>query len=151
TGPSPALRVVRRRLGVPAVGLPLLRQPRPPPPGPPARRGRGGPPPRRHLRGVPRLRHDAGDARPAIAAAAARRRRGDAAPRPRRRGARLRGAVMTRPPFDCVLVANPGSRRVALFQGALAGLGLPPACVVPWIDLLAGNVRLEDSVRPGSI
>lgn len=55
---------------------------------------------------------------------------------------------MTRHPFDFVVVANPGGRRLALFRQALAGLGLPPAHVVPWLDLLAGRVRLEGVVPP---
>jgi hypothetical protein len=48
-------------------------------------------------------------------------------------------------------VANPDSRRVVLFQQALAGLGLPAARVVPWIDLLSGRATLASIVRPGSV
>jgi hypothetical protein len=58
---------------------------------------------------------------------------------------------MTRPPPDFVVIANPAGKRVALFQQALFGLGLPPARVVPWIDLLGGRARLEDVVRPGGV
>jgi hypothetical protein len=58
---------------------------------------------------------------------------------------------MTRPAPHFVVVANPAGRRLALFQQALAGLGHPPACVVPWIDLLAGRAALEAVVRRGSV
>jgi hypothetical protein len=58
---------------------------------------------------------------------------------------------MTRPPPDFVVIANLAGRRVSLFQQALAGLGLPPARVVAWLDLLAGRVRLEEVVRPSCV
>lgn len=45
-----------------------------------------------------------------------------------------------------VLIGDLDSNRVAFFQAALAGLGLPPARLVPWCDLLAGRARLEDAV-----
>jgi glutathione synthase/RimK-type ligase-like ATP-grasp enzyme len=38
-----------------------------------------------------------------------------------------------------VIVGHPGNRRVTLFQEALARRGLPPALVVAWRDLLAGQ------------
>jgi hypothetical protein len=50
-----------------------------------------------------------------------------------------------------VLVANPESRRVALFQAALRGLGLPPARLVAWADLIAGGADLAETVRAGDI
>jgi hypothetical protein len=53
------------------------------------------------------------------------------------------------PPF--VVVGNPGDRRVELFQAALGGLGLPPAQVVAYTDLLAGNAQLASAVSPGAI
>src|SRR5262245_39330729 len=53
------------------------------------------------------------------------------------------------PPF--VVVGNPGSRRVELFQAALGGLGLPPARVVAYADLLSGNAHLASAVPPKAI
>jgi hypothetical protein len=50
-----------------------------------------------------------------------------------------------------VILGNPESRRVALFQSALGRLGLPAASVVPWSDFLADRVRLDEVLRPGSI
>ena len=50
-----------------------------------------------------------------------------------------------------VVVGNPGSRRVALFQAALARLELPPAQVVSYAGLLAGHLTLPDVVRRGAI
>ncbi|NTW04233.1 MAG: hypothetical protein HGA19_23710, partial [Oscillochloris sp.] len=52
---------------------------------------------------------------------------------------------------NVVLIANPGSRRVDLFQAALCGLGMAPARLVAWIDLLGGAVDLGDVVRAGDI
>lgn len=49
---------------------------------------------------------------------------------------------MTAPPF--ILIGNAENRRVTLFQEALARQGLPPAHVVPWVDLLAHPGRLAD-------
>jgi hypothetical protein len=60
---------------------------------------------------------------------------------------RIRSSASNRPRF--VLVANPGGRRVELFQAALASAGLPPAVVVAWADLLAGRADLSAVVRPG--
>src|SRR5262249_34092457 len=64
---------------------------------------------------------------------------------PTRSSAARRG----RPGF--VVVGNPGCRRVALFQAALARLRLPAAAVVPYADLLAGRVTLEQVVGPGMV
>ncbi|MFG2631874.1 STM4014 family protein [Streptomyces sp. NPDC048473] len=44
-----------------------------------------------------------------------------------------------------VVVGVPGNRRVALFQDAVRAAGLPPARVVPWLDVLRG----EAAFRPG--
>jgi len=49
-----------------------------------------------------------------------------------------------------VLIGNLDSNRVAFFQAALAGLDLPPACLVSWADLLAGRVHLGAVVTPGA-
>jgi glutathione synthase/RimK-type ligase-like ATP-grasp enzyme len=43
-----------------------------------------------------------------------------------------------------VLIANPETRRVELFQQALAHLGLPPAALVPYEELLAGRCSLQE-------
>jgi glutathione synthase/RimK-type ligase-like ATP-grasp enzyme len=48
-------------------------------------------------------------------------------------------------------VGNPDSRRVVLFQEALAQREQPPAAVVAWCDLLSGKARLSDSLCPDSI
>lgn len=48
-----------------------------------------------------------------------------------------------------VVVANPGGKRVAHLQRALAAAGQPAAIVVPWLDLLEGRARLEDALGPG--
>ena len=50
-----------------------------------------------------------------------------------------------------VVVGNPAGRRIALFQEALARLGLPPAQVVSYPDLLEGRAELPEVVRPGTI
>jgi hypothetical protein len=50
-----------------------------------------------------------------------------------------------------VLVGNPDCRRVALFQQALVALRRPPACVLPWADLLAGQAHPGRWVRRGDI
>lgn len=47
-----------------------------------------------------------------------------------------------------MVVGPPGSRRVRAFQATLAGLGRPPARVVPYLDLL-GGADLAGLVRPG--
>jgi hypothetical protein len=49
------------------------------------------------------------------------------------------------------VIANPGSRRIQLFQEALAALCVPPARVVAWHDLLAGTTVLSDVVGQGDI
>ncbi|MFJ1546212.1 STM4014 family protein [Streptomyces sp. NPDC088246] len=43
------------------------------------------------------------------------------------------------------VVGVPGNRRVALFQDAVRAAGLPPARVVPWLNVLRG----EAAFRPG--
>jgi hypothetical protein len=54
-------------------------------------------------------------------------------------------------PLDLLVVGNPGCRRVGLLQAALEGRGLPAATVVPYLDLLAGRVTMEQVVRPGTV
>ena len=53
------------------------------------------------------------------------------------------------PPF--VVIGNPGTRRVRGVEAALAGLGLPPARLVPYADLLANRVHLAEVVTPGAV
>jgi hypothetical protein len=50
-----------------------------------------------------------------------------------------------------VVVGNPGCRRVALFQDALARCRLPAATLVPYADLIAGRATLEQVVGPGAV
>jgi hypothetical protein len=50
-----------------------------------------------------------------------------------------------------VVVGNPGCRRVVLFQEALARCRLPPAALVPYVDLIAGRAALEQVVGPGTV
>ncbi|MGH9751557.1 MAG: STM4014 family protein [Blastocatellia bacterium] len=50
-----------------------------------------------------------------------------------------------------VVIGNPGSRRVELFQAALAELRLPAARVVSYLDLLSGKEPLPRSVRDRTI
>jgi hypothetical protein len=56
---------------------------------------------------------------------------------------------VSNPPW--IIIGNPGSRRVELFQAALAGLGLAPARLVAYADLLAERVHLSTIVQPGSL
>jgi hypothetical protein len=49
---------------------------------------------------------------------------------------------MMEPPF--ILIGNAENRRVTLFQEALERQGLPPARVVPWVDLLSNPALLAD-------
>jgi hypothetical protein len=60
-----------------------------------------------------------------------------------------KGQTRKRPAF--VVVGNPGCRRVALLQEALARRALPPATLVAYADLLAGRATLEQAVRPGAV
>jgi hypothetical protein len=55
------------------------------------------------------------------------------------------------PPQGFVIVGNPASRRIALFDAALAGRGLAPARVLAWADLLAGRASLCNLVRAGDV
>jgi hypothetical protein len=50
-----------------------------------------------------------------------------------------------------VVVGNPGSKRVDLFQAALAHLGLSPARLISYGDLLAGRAALPAVVQPGAV
>jgi glutathione synthase/RimK-type ligase-like ATP-grasp enzyme len=50
--------------------------------------------------------------------------------------------------LNFVLIANPETRRVELFQQALANLGLPSAVVIPYAELLAGQHHLGQWQAP---
>lgn len=54
-------------------------------------------------------------------------------------------------PLPVVVIGNPESNRIALFQAALAHWHRPPAQVVAYADLLAGRVSLLDGIPPGAI
>jgi len=50
------------------------------------------------------------------------------------------------------MLANPGGdKRIPLFQAMLAHIGLPPAEILPWGDVLSGKIQLEKALRPGDI
>ncbi|MEM8531891.1 MAG: STM4014 family protein [Chloroflexota bacterium] len=61
----------------------------------------------------------------------------------------LGSRMMQMPTF--VVIGNPGSRRVSLFQAALAERDLPPARLVAYADLMAGRVSLPDVVPGGAV
>ncbi|HTE19485.1 MAG TPA: STM4014 family protein [Armatimonadota bacterium] len=48
-----------------------------------------------------------------------------------------------------MLIGNPECRRVLLFREALTRAGLPPARLVPWLELLRRRVQLAQVVRRG--
>jgi glutathione synthase/RimK-type ligase-like ATP-grasp enzyme len=50
-----------------------------------------------------------------------------------------------------VVVGNPASRRVELFQAALSAHGHAPARLISYLDLIAGRARLPDVVSPGDV
>src|SRR5262245_66618979 len=50
-----------------------------------------------------------------------------------------------------VVIGNPGSRRIKLFQAALNELRLPAAQVVSYLELLSGKEALPRSVRDGTV
>jgi hypothetical protein len=50
-----------------------------------------------------------------------------------------------------IVIGNPGSRRVELFQAALASARLPAARVVAWADLLDRRTTLPDHVREADV
>lgn len=56
-----------------------------------------------------------------------------------------------RRPDHFVVIGNPGSRRVELFQAALAELGLPAARIVSYLDLLSGREALPKLVSRGTV
>jgi glutathione synthase/RimK-type ligase-like ATP-grasp enzyme len=56
-----------------------------------------------------------------------------------------------RRPDHFIVIGNPGSRRVELFQAALAELRLPQARMISYLDLLSGKEALPQSVRPGTV
>ncbi|MEV4945277.1 STM4014 family protein [Streptomyces sp. NPDC053755] len=51
------------------------------------------------------------------------------------------GADGCDPSLRLAVVGNPAGRRVRFFQDAVAAAGLPPARVVPWLDVLRGGAR----------
>jgi hypothetical protein len=60
------------------------------------------------------------------------------------------GAMWRSASSNAVVIGYPGSRRVALLQQARANLNLPPARVVPYLDLLTGRSALGEHVRAGT-
>jgi len=50
-----------------------------------------------------------------------------------------------------VIIGIPGHRRIELFQAALTGLHLPPAQVISYADLIAGQVKLAEVVRANDV
>ena|GEM_PF-3701813 len=56
-----------------------------------------------------------------------------------------------KPASNFIIIGNPGSRRVILFQTSLAQLKLPSAQIVPYLDLILGKTILTDIVSAGSV
>ncbi len=56
-----------------------------------------------------------------------------------------------RPTLRVVIVGNPSSPRIELFQAALDRSGQPAATVVSYLDLLDGRASLERILREGSL
>src|SRR5690242_14984118 len=50
-----------------------------------------------------------------------------------------------------LLIGTPGDRRVTLFQEALTRLGLPPAQLVSYQQLINGEVELANLITPATI
>jgi hypothetical protein len=50
-----------------------------------------------------------------------------------------------------VVVGNPGSRRVELFDAALERNGYSAATALPWIDFIEGRLRLGDVAHAGDV
>lgn len=57
------------------------------------------------------------------------------------------GAVPVPGTAPLVVVGNPANRRVTLFQDAVRAAGLPPARVLPWLDVLRGRAEFA----PGEV
>jgi hypothetical protein len=53
--------------------------------------------------------------------------------------------------LNFIHIANPETRRVELFQQALKAQGLPPAKLIPYVDLLAHNCDLAEFDSPDTI
>ena len=49
-----------------------------------------------------------------------------------------------------VVLGNPGSRRLLLFQEALSELGLKPTLEIAWADFLAGRLNLSHRIPPNA-
>jgi hypothetical protein len=54
-------------------------------------------------------------------------------------------------PDNFIVIGNPSSRRIALFQAALSKQGLPAAHIVTYADLLAGRASLTNFVKARSV
>jgi hypothetical protein len=50
-----------------------------------------------------------------------------------------------------VLVGNPGSPRIDLFNSALARQGQPAAVLIPWLEWIENRRHLPDVIRPGDV
>jgi len=55
------------------------------------------------------------------------------------------------PAPEFVVIGNPASRRVELFQAALRARGQAPARLISYLDLLAGRASLPDLMSPGDV
>ncbi len=53
--------------------------------------------------------------------------------------------------LEFILIANPATRRVELFQKALKHHGIPPARIVPYVDLLTQRCHLSEFDSPDVI
>ncbi|MEN8221353.1 MAG: hypothetical protein ABFS56_34400, partial [Pseudomonadota bacterium] len=50
-----------------------------------------------------------------------------------------------------VVIGNPNNRRISLFQAALHRSKLPPATIVPYLDLLTARKNLKNIIQAGDI
>jgi len=50
-----------------------------------------------------------------------------------------------------VVIGNPGSPRIGLFDAALDRQGHPPAVLIPWLDWIEGRSHLSDILRRGDV
>jgi hypothetical protein len=63
----------------------------------------------------------------------------------------LRGGERITPPTALVVIGTPEDRRITLLQAALAGRGYPPATLISYQQVLAGEVEWQQVVPSGAV